>query len=210
MKNKKPFHEVWRETSTYPMAGLGFLYLGVYALQVAGNFDSKLNDFLSVASWVIWGIFALDLAIKLFHRQSISQFFKENWLEVITLVVPFMRMFRVLRILVAVRGLKPLMANRMAATGAYIIFLLPLTWFTSGVAVLDAETGATGAHITNFSDALWWSLATITTVGYGDLYPITFEGKIVAAILMLLGIGLFSACAGILASWIMADKNTAK
>ena len=207
---KKPFHEIWREKSTYPMAGLGFLYLGVYALQVAGDFDQPTEYFLNVASWLIWGIFAGDLVIKLFPRQTIPLFLKANWFEILTLVVPFMRMFRVFRILVAVRGLKPLMANRMAATGAYIVFLLPLTWFTSGVAVLDAEAGVPEAHITNFSDALWWSLATITTVGYGDLYPITFEGKVVAAILMLLGIGLFSACAGILASWIMADKKSTR
>lgn len=207
MVTKKSFSEIWREKSTYPLAGLGFLYLAVYALQVAGDFDAAITDVLNIASWVIWGIFASDLAIKLLRKQSVAQFLKENWLEVLTLILPFMRMFRVLRILVAVRGLKPLMANRMAATGTYIVFLLPLTWFTSGVAVLDAETSASGAHITNFSDALWWSLATITTVGYGDLYPITFEGKLVAAVLMLLGIGLFSACAGILASWIMSDKK---
>ena len=207
MVNKKPFSEIWREKSTYPLAGLGFLYLAVYALQVAGDFDVSISSALNITSWSIWGIFASDLAIKLLEKQPAKKFLKDNWLEILTLILPFMRMFRVLRILVAIRGLKPLMANRMAATGTYIVFLLPLTWFTSGVAVLDAEAKAAGAHITNFSDALWWSLATITTVGYGDLYPITFEGKVVAAILMLLGIGLFSACAGILASWIMSEKK---
>jgi voltage-gated potassium channel len=189
------------------MAGLGFLYLGIYALQVAGKFDPQIDYYLNVASWTIWGIFAGDLAIKIFHRQKLSQFFKQNWLEILTLAVPFLRMFRVLRVLVAVRGLKAFMANRMAATGTYIVVLLPLTWFTSAVAVLDAEANVSSSHITNFPDALWWSLATITTVGYGDLYPITAEGKFVAAMLMLLGIGLFSACAGILASWIMSEKK---
>jgi voltage-gated potassium channel len=167
----------------------------------------QISQLLELASWVIWTIFAADLIIKLFKAQRFPQFIKSNWLEIITLVVPFMRMFRILRVMVAIRGLKPLMANRMTATGTYIVVLLPLIWFVSAVAVLDAEAAEPLAHIRNFPDALWWSLATITTVGYGDLYPIIFEGKIIAAMVMLLGIGLFSASAGILASWIMGDKK---
>jgi voltage-gated potassium channel len=85
--------------------------------------------------------------------------------------------------------------------------LVPLTWFSGGIAVLDAESTNPDASITNLREALWWSLATITTVGYGDKYPTTLEGQLVAAVLMLTGISLFSAGAGIFASWIMGEKK---
>ena len=112
-----------------------------------------------------------------------------------------------MRVLVALKGLKRLVRTRMALTGAYIVFLLPMAWFVGAIAVLDAENATTGSRITNLPDALWWSLVTLTTVGYGDLYPITLEGKMVASILMLMGIGLVSAVAGIFATWLSGVKK---
>ncbi len=191
-----------------PLAVLGFVYLLVYALQVSLDADDENQALLEVISWAIYFIFAFDLALRAIIATSVSQFLRTSWLEVLALVVPFMRVLRVLRILVAIRGIKPLLKSRMSSTATYLILLLPLTWFIGGVAVLDAEKNATGTHISNLGDALWWSLATITTVGYGDLYPITTEGKGVAAIIMLLGIALFSTSAGILASWIMSERKS--
>ena len=85
--------------------------------------------------------------------------------------------------------------------------LVPLTWYAGAIAVLDAESSNPDATIKNVGQALWWSLATITTVGYGDRYPTTFEGQSIAAVLMVTGIALFSAGAGIFASWILAEKK---
>ena len=190
-----------------PLAILGFVYLIVYAVQVSAEIDADTALLLETASWAIYSIFALDLMVRLLVTQNLLLFLKTNWLEIIALVVPFMRALRVLRIVVAIRGIRPLLKSRMTSTATYLALLLPLTWFIGGVAVLDAEKSVTGSHITNLADALWWSLATITTVGYGDLYPISAEGKGVAAIIMLLGIALFSTCAGILASWIMSERK---
>jgi voltage-gated potassium channel len=190
-----------------PMAILGFVYLGIYTLQVATTLDANSANYLEFAAWIIWSFFALDLIVKFVINDSFVSFLRANWLEIIALVVPFMRVLRVLRIFVAIRAITPLIKSRVAATGIYMALLLPISWFVGGVAVLDAEQGLDGAKIQNLPDALWWSLATLTTVGYGDFYPITTEGKAVAAVLMLLGIGLFSACAGILASWLTQEKK---
>ena len=190
-----------------PLAFLGFVYLVVYAVQVSVDLDAAGALLLEAFSWTIYAIFALDLIIRLITTQNFLLFLKTNWLEIIALVVPFLRVLRVLRIVVAIRRIRPLLKSRMASTTTYLALLLPLTWFVGGVAVLDAEKNVVGSHITNLPDALWWSLATITTVGYGDLYPISAEGKGVAAIIMLLGIALFSTCAGILASWIMSERR---
>jgi voltage-gated potassium channel len=75
--------------------------------------------------------------------------------------------------------------------------------FTSSLAVLDAERGQRGATIESFGDALWWSITTITTVGYGDERPVTAEGRFVAAGLMIGGIALLGTVTASIASWLV-------
>lgn len=200
----------WSSKTNLLMAVLGVFYLAVYSLQVVFSSQEVVVGQLEVASNVIWVIFALDVAFRLVAAESVLDFLKSSWLELLALAIPFMRILRVFRVVVAVRGLRPFLKTRLAATGTYILLLLPLTWFTGGVAVLDAENAGADASITNLPDALWWSLATITTVGYGDLYPKTFEGKFVAAALMIMGIALVSAGAGMFGSWIMGEKRNSK
>jgi voltage-gated potassium channel len=75
--------------------------------------------------------------------------------------------------------------------------------FVAALAVLDAERGRTGSNIETYPEALWWGVATITTVGYGDFYPTTLEGRFVALALMIGGIGLIGFVTGSLATWIV-------
>lgn len=84
----------------------------------------------------------------------------------------------------------------------YTIGATLLTIFVAGLAVLDAEQGHHGP-IQNLGDALWWAFVTITTVGYGDYFPITFEGRAVAVALMVGGIALIGIVTATLASWIV-------
>ncbi|MEY4367451.1 MAG: hypothetical protein RLZ28_866 [Actinomycetota bacterium] len=197
-----------QETINISMAILGFVYLGVYSLQVIFASDGLLARCLDVTSTLIWIIFAIDLIVRWVSSESLLRFIRSSWMEVIALAIPFMRILRVFRLLLALKALRPYLKSRAASTASYIGILLPLTWFTGAVAVMDAESDVSDAVILNFPDALWWSLATITTVGYGDLYPVSTAGKIVAGVLMILGIVLFSAGAGMFASWILAEKKT--
>jgi voltage-gated potassium channel len=75
----------------------------------------------------------------------------------------------------------------------------------ASLAVLDAERGAKGATINTFGDAAWWAFTTVTTVGYGDRYPITGQGRLIAGGLMLAGIALLGIVTASLASWLI-DK----
>jgi voltage-gated potassium channel len=146
--------------------------------------------------------------MRLVTASSFGSFLKLNWLEILTLTLPLIRVLRVFRSIIALRGLKGFTRDRLHATGVYISFLLPFVWYSGAVAVLDAESRNPEASISNLKEALWWSLTTITTVGYGDKYPTTFEGQLVAAALMLTGIALFSAAAGMFASWITRGNPT--
>jgi voltage-gated potassium channel len=80
-----------------------------------------------------------------------------------------------------------------------------LILFVASLAVLDAERGVKGATITTFGDAAWWAFTTVTTVGYGDRYPITGQGRFIAGGLMLAGIALLGIVTASLASWLI-DK----
>lgn len=198
----------WDSKSNIPMAVLGLVYLAAYSLQVIYALDAELVQVSELISQIIWATFAFDIAIRWIGSQSTAKFLKSSWLEILALIVPFMRILRVFRVILALRGIKGFVKTRASATGSYILMLVPLTWFSGAIAVLDAEATNPDRSITNLREALWWSLATITTVGYGDKYPSTLEGQLVAAVLMLTGIALFSAGAGIFASWILGEKKT--
>ena len=94
------------------------------------------------------------------------------------------------------------MRGRMAI---YVAGATSLVLFIASLAVLDAERGAKGASITTFGDAAWWAMTTVTTVGYGDRYPITAQGRFIAGGLMLAGIALLGIVTASLASWLI-DK----
>lgn len=198
----------WESKSNIPMAVIGVIYLAAYSLQVLNSSNQILVDQLELVSQIIWAVFVVDVIFRLVGSESIPKFLKSSWLEILALAIPFMRILRVFRVILALRGIKGFVKNRASATGTYILMLVPLTWFSGAIAVLDAEATNPDRSITNLREALWWSLATITTVGYGDKYPSTLEGQLVAAVLMLTGIALFSAGAGIFASWIMGEKKT--
>ena len=197
----------WAKLSNVPMAVLGLIYLAVYSIQVIYKANFELVSSLEIVSLSIWGAFALDVSFRLLASKSLWIFVKQNWLELFALTLPFLRILRVFRAVIALRGIKGFFKDRVNATGAYMLMLVPLTWFAGAIAVLDAESANPEASITNIRQALWWSLSTITTVGYGDRYPTTLEGELVAGVLMITGIALFSAGAGMFASWILAGKK---
>lgn len=197
----------WEEKSNIPMALLGLVYLGTYTAQVLNKDNITLVYQLEIVSVALWVVFAADVLFRLIFSTNIKDFVKSSWLEILALTLPFLRVLRVFRAVIGLRGIKGFVKNRVNATAAYVVMLVPLTWFTGGIAVLDAESNNPDAIISTLREALWWSLATITTVGYGDKYPTTIEGQLVAAVLMLTGIALFSAGAGMFASWILADKK---
>ena len=82
-----------------------------------------------------------------------------------------------------------------------------MTLFTAAVAALEAERGVAGSNINTFGDAIWWSIASVTTVGYGDKFPITPDGRFIASLLMVVGIALFSALTALMAAWVMGERR---
>jgi voltage-gated potassium channel len=144
-------------------------------------------------------------------------FYTWGWLDLAASVpsVGVLRLGRAVRVVRVLRILRVLRAGRMLTTallqrreGALWTALLAatLTVFTASIAILELER-ETG-NIKTAEDALWWAVTTITTVGYGDRYPVTTEGRLVAVCLMVIGIGLFGTLSGLAASWFtVRDKD---
>ena len=197
----------WVNKTNLGFAALGVAYLIIYSFQVINLNNVVLYIALERVGNVIWLLFGFDLIIRLFISDSILNFFKSNWIEIIAVTLPFFRVLRILRVLLAIRGIKIFVADRAKATGVYVALLAPLSWFIGAIVVLDVESQHPNSSINSIGEALWWSLTTITTVGYGDLYPVTLSGKIVAAVLMVTGISLFSAGAAMFSSWILGGNK---
>ena len=120
------------------------------------------------------------------------------------------RAVRVMRILRVMRGVKSaralahfLTARRAESALLATVLLTLLVVVIASIAVLEFEMPAKG-NIASADDAMWWAVSTMTTVGYGDRYPITPEGRIVAVFLMAAGVGLFGTLSGLVASWFLS------
>ena len=126
-------------------------------------------------------------------------------IDVIAAVVPAFRVLRVLRVLTAGQWLMA-RGRRLAAgrTAAAIVAAVAVLAVMGALAVLDAERGAEGANIADFGDALWWALTTMSTVGYGDRFPVTVVGRLVAVGMMIVGVSLLGVVSGTLASSFLA------
>lgn len=204
------FVSKWNQHSIWPVTVLSLVYLVIYAMTVVINFDSDSRSAFDSLNSAIWVIFALDLLFRFIGRESLGQYFKKNWMELLALLLPFIRLLRAFRFLLAFRAFKVVSKSRRVTTLFWASILVPFTWAMGALAILDAESTSLVASINSLDKALWWSLTTITTVGYGDLYPTTLEGRFVAGALMLTGIALFSACAGVFASWVLESPNNSK
>ncbi|MEY3561521.1 MAG: hypothetical protein RL068_673 [Actinomycetota bacterium] len=206
--------EKFFEKVEIPYMILGFAYLGIFTTQVLAQPPQEIYRGLEVASDVIYWIFAVDVALRAIHlgRELFTisgaiKFFKQNWLGLASLLLPAFRSLRVLRVLLVLRGLSPFMHNRATKVGFVVSVTLPLLIFTSAVSILEAERGVENANIHTFQDALWWALASVTTVGYGDRFPVTEDGRYIATLLMLVGIGLFSSLTALLAAWVLGENQ---
>lgn len=151
---------------------------------------------------VIWVLFAADYLVRLYLAPQRREFVRGHLVDLVILVVPVFRPLRALRRVPVLLRLnqRAESAFRGQVTG-YVAGAAVLALFIGALAVLDAERDSPEANITSFDDALWWAVTTVTTVGYGDRFPTTAEGRWVAVVLMLAGIALLGVVTATLASW---------
>ena len=197
---------------------LSFYVLGTFAISSFAEPTSETEKLLDYIDFGICCIFLTDFFVRFYRAKNKLQFMKWGWIDLISSIpaVDFLRAGRILRVIKLLRLIRAFRSSKLLLgyifrkksqgvfTTATIIAILMLIF--SSIAILQVET-VENSNIKTAEDALWWSYVTITTVGYGDKYPVTTEGRIIAALLMTVGVGLFGTFAGFVASWLVEGKN---
>ncbi|NKE55891.1 potassium channel family protein [Lentzea sp. PSKA42] len=195
--------ERWERKVEWPLTALAVLFLVVYAWQVFDDHGS-MHLALEIVLWLVWAVFAADYATRFALAQNKIQFLKTHVLDLVAVVLPMVRQLRVLRLITVVTLLNKKFQHKIRQrVSIYVTGVTMIVGFCASLAVLDAERHAENASITTFGDALWWTMTTMSTVGYGDRYPVTAEGRLVAALLMVGGIALLGVITGTIASWLV-------
>ncbi len=185
------------------MVSLAVAFLFLFALQVLWLSSPPTADALIIgAQWVIWAIFFADFGYRVYLAPQHGRYILAHPLDVITLALPMLRPLRALRVFAAARVLidrsHHVSYNRVATA---IVGVAVFVVMVGALAVLDFERDAPGSTINTLHEAVWWAVVTITTVGYGDLSPVTGGGQIAATVMMLVGISMIGAVTASLASW---------
>lgn len=180
------------------------IFLIAYAWEVLGHLTGTAAALAETVITLTWALFVLDYLITLLLAERRGRWFITHLFDFIVVALPILRPLRLLRLVTLVSILQ----RRAGAAfrGRVILFAASSTallLFVASLAMLDAERGSPGALITTFPQALWWAFVTITTVGYGDLYPVTETGRFIAAGIMLGGIALIGVVTATLASYIV-------
>jgi hypothetical protein len=181
-------------------------------------FDGPVRDVAIIVDSVIAPIFVLDFVYRLATARSRSGYVIRGWgwadlLSAVPTLGVF-RVFRVLRVTALLRRVDretlaaELYAGRAAATFFATMFLVLVVIEFAGIAVYFVEQGKPGANIASGSDAVWWGLVTIATVGYGDRYPVSNEGRVVGTLLLFAGVALFSILTGFIANQFLAPRSS--
>lgn len=209
---KLKLYSKYKSVTEFPLMITGFVYLALYSFQVLAEPDKQTFMILELVSEIIVWLFIVDLVIralgygkKLFSIKGLIEFTQANWLAMLAALVPAFRALRVLRVLIVIRGLAPYLQTRFARVGFIVSITLPLVLYVSALSALEVERYAEGSNIQTFGEAFWWSLVSVTTVGYGDHFPVTDGGRATATFLMFIGIGLFSSLTALLAAWVLGE-----
>jgi len=227
---KEPFPELatWRRMTDLSLLILAVGSLPLLLLELISHRLSDLdNNFLLLVNIVIFVSFATDYFVELFLCTQKSRYVKREWPSLliwITQLVAILPSFGFLGVLRGFRALRALSA--VARIGRAVIIsgrerrelfknhaatlavgLSGFTLITSAVAFTLAEDVGESRRIESFFDALWWSAATITTVGYGDIYPTTTTGRIIAVFTMVVGISTLSIVTARIAQFLLSQEK---
>lgn len=201
----------WEKLTEWPLTVTALVFLAAYAAPIIWPAeDPRLTVACRVAVWLTWALFATDFAVRVVLAERRGRYVLKHWLDVLIIALPLLRPLRLLRLVTLLKVL-----NRRATSGlrgrvaVYVAGGSALLAFCGALAVLSVERGH-GGNIDSIGDALWWAVETMTTVGYGDRYPVTGQGRLVAVALMLSGIALLGVVTATFATWIVEHVSAAE
>lgn len=201
---------IWNEILTF----LALLFLTAFSYPAfVSEVSKEAQRNIDFIQWISWSAFAIDIGFGLVRSDNRRKYLKQHPLEVASVLLPFLRPLRLLRVIsfaglaiqkVAI-GRQFTITIKVALTSLFVAYI-------SAIQITIIERSANGSNIKTFEDGLWWAITTVTTVGYGDRFPTTNEGRALAFLLMITGISLIGVITASVASWFvrMSTNETTK
>ena len=191
----------WEERSSTPMFVASVLYLLAFAAPIMSTrIQEPYDAYLNIIQLILWGLFAADYCIRLYLAPRRLYFITHNLMNLAIVLLPAWRIVSFLAMihLTTNRQYKRLSELAVKLFGYTAIFIIMFA-----LAIYSVESSEPGAMIRDLPTAYWWTFTTLATVGYGDVYPITGIGRVIAVVVMLYGVGMVAVATGALASWII-------
>ena len=219
MERQKKF-EIIEKITKIPMLILALSMIPVLLIPMIFEISPSIASLLLIADIIIWVAFALEYVVKFSLAPDRINYFRNNIPDLLIVILPFLRPLRIFR---AGRLLNLLRLTRLSAFFMessqslksllqrhqlqYVLLITVILIFIAAGMVVEFEKTHPERMITSISEGLWWSVTTITTVGYGDSYPMTIGGKIVASFLMLVGIVFFGLLTANIAAFFIHEEQ---
>ncbi|MEU4064822.1 potassium channel family protein [Streptomyces wedmorensis] len=204
---KPPLQERWEQRMEVPLAVASLVYLAGYAVRILA--DSHLPegwlDLCLSVTLAAWAVFGVDYVVRLrLSGLGALRFVRTHLLDTVVLALPLLRPVRMVNLYYRLQGRRN--APRFSLYGRVMVYAglsASLLGFAGALTVYRYERDAPGASILTFGDSVWWTCATLATVGYGDVVPVTPMGRLVAVGMMACGLALLGAVTGSFSSWLI-------
>lgn len=224
-----PHLATWRRWTDIPLLLIAIGSLPLLLLEtVADRLSKSDQDFLTAVNVVVFIAFAVDYVVELAVTHQRVVYVRTHRASLLIVISQFLALLPALGFLGILRGARALRVvgtlSRVVGIGAVsneqgrkffkdkaasVAFgMAGLTLVTSAVAFTLAEDVGDGRRINSFFDALWWSAATITTVGYGDIYPVTAAGRVIAVFTMIVGISTLAVVTARIAQFLIKTESS--
>lgn len=198
----------WSKRTETPLLVLAAAFLVLLLLPLFVSITPSESRIVTAASIAIWAVFALDYIARLSLALDRWHFVRTHVLDLIVVVLPMLRPLRALRIVrvlrlgsVATLAHKRVTQSHHARVTVHFVSAAIVALLVAGVAIREAERGSPEANIHSLADGLWWAATTVTTVGYGDRFPTTTLGRLIALALMLVGVALLGVITAAIATF---------
>ncbi|MFE0454535.1 potassium channel family protein [Streptomyces sp. NPDC058914] len=195
----------WEQRTEIPLFLASLVFMAAYATRVlAVSLPSVWRNLCEVALLALWVLFAADYTVRWRLSGQGLRFVTTHVLHTVVVVLPLLRPLRIVPLydVIQRRHGQPRLALH-ARVIAYAGLSTVLLGFAGALAVYQQERGAPGASMRSFGDAVWWAASTLSTVGYGDIAPVTPFGRVIATGMMAGGLALLGAVTGSFSSWLM-------
>jgi len=202
-----------------PMMVLALAMIPLIVVPLVYDLSPAANSAFLAIDYLVWAAFAVEYVVKLWLAPDRWRFFKANIPDLLIVVVPMLRPLRILR---SVRLLRLLRLARLAAFAvegiheargilrrrglSWVLLIVAALTLVAAALVLNFERDAPNGNIQSYPDALWWAVTTITTVGYGDRFPLSPAGRGVAVVLMVAGIAMFGIVTASIAAYFVEQR----